>query len=281
MRYGGNTSCVVLESADADPLILDLGTGLRYFGEDYCLRSGAPFKGTALLSHLHWDHVQGLPFFPPINKEGAHLDIVGIAEGDGGIAASFGKIMTPPYFPVCVKDLAGHVSFFDLDGSTMAVGDATVTARRVPHVGVTNGYRVEWRDASVAYISDHQQPLEDASHVAAEVIELGGGVDVLIHDAQYTDDEFSSRRHWGHCTIDYAFEVARRCEPRVLVLFHHDPLHHDDVLDRLQSELPTLTRRYGLRQAVVAYEGLSLEVAGGTVHVLGEGPVPRGGGRDR
>ena len=233
LRYGGNTSCVVVEAPNEDPIVFDLGTGLRYFGEAYLSRSSEPFRGTALVSHVHWDHVQGLPFFRPLTVPESRLDIVGIADRPEGIEATFASFMCPPYFPVRVADLTGHVTFKDVDDSCWQIGSALITAGRVPHVGATNGYRVDIAGVSVAYVSDHQQPLDNPTTVAESVLRLCDGVDVLIHDAQYSDEEFATRQQWGHCTIDYTFEVARQAGARTLVLFHHDPLHHDDFLDDL------------------------------------------------
>ena len=233
-RYGGNTSCVVLEAPGELPILLDLGTGLRYFGMDaHDGASPGPFVGTALVSHLHWDHVQGLPFFTPINRQGSRLDVFGPPDGGRSMEAAFASFMNPPYFPICVDDLAGDVHFHDLDAGVMEVGPATVTTRRVPHVGATNGYRIDWGSASVAYISDHQEPTDDPRRVDEAVLELADGVDLLIHDAQFTADEFAQRSDWGHSTVDYALEVAHQAGVRELALFHHDPSHCDETVDGL------------------------------------------------
>ncbi|TML10557.1 MAG: MBL fold metallo-hydrolase [Actinobacteria bacterium] len=257
MRYGGNTSCVLLQVAGQDPIILDLGTGLRYFGDVFSRTATAPFRGTALVTHLHWDHVQGLPFFHPLHTPGAHLDIVGNG-GERSLSDAFGEFMTPPYFPIRVDDLTGNVSFRDIHDETIVVGDAIVTARSVPHVGATNGYRINWAGASVAYVSDHQQPRDDRTLVADAVLELCDGADLLIHDAQYTDDEFADRSHWGHCTIEYAIEVARQAKVRALVLFHHDPSHHDDFLDGVSADASQRSAQLGLGTVFTAYEGLRI-----------------------
>ena len=231
-RYGGNTSCVVLQSAGVDPILLDLGTGLRFFGID-APADGQPFSGTALVSHLHWDHVQGLPFFSPINREGARLDVYGPPDNGVSLGSSFASFMNPPYFPISVGDLAGDVFFYDVDDGTMSIGPATVTTRRVPRVGATNGYRIDWGPVSVAYISDHQEPTDDPRRVDEAVLELAEGVDLLIHDAQFTADEFAQWSDWGHCSVDYALEVAHQAGVGELALFHHDPSHCDDTVDQL------------------------------------------------
>jgi ribonuclease BN (tRNA processing enzyme) len=165
--------------------------------------------------------------------------------------------MRPPYFPVRVGELIGDIRFHTVDDSDFAVGDAKVRARYVPHVGPTFGYRVELGGISVAYISDHQQPLE-GDGIAAEVLELADGVDLLIHDAQFTDDEFRVKSHWGHCTIDYAIHVAREAGARALALFHHDPSHTDHDIDRLLERARDRAAGLGVGEVLAASEGLTL-----------------------
>ena len=242
-----------VEVAGEDPIVFDLGTGLRFWGET--LAQDGTLRASALLTHIHWDHVQGLPFFHPLHTSGAHLDIVGTG-GERTLSDAFGEFMKPPYFPIRVGDLTGNVSFREVHDEEFTIGDAVVTVRSVPHVGATNGYRVDWAGASVAYVSDHQQPRDDRTSVAEAVLELCDGVDLLIHDAQYTDDEFADRAHWGHCTIEYAIEVARQAKVRALALFHHDPSHHDDFLDGVSADASRRSAELGLGAVFTAYEGL-------------------------
>lgn len=257
-RYGGNTACVVLEAPDADPILLDLGTGLRSYGET--LVADEVFRATALVSHLHWDHVQGLPFFLPILRPGGKLDVYGPPGGSGmTLADSFAGFMRPPYFPVTVEQLPGQVRFIDLASASAEVGDAVITAADVPHVGVTNGYRVDWKGVSVAYVSDHQQPADGSFAVAESVRALADGVDLLIHDAQYTGDEFTAKCDWGHCTVEYAVKVALEAGARRLALFHHDPAHDDDTLDCLFAAARAVAPP-GL-EVISAYEGLTVALS--------------------
>jgi ribonuclease BN (tRNA processing enzyme) len=230
MRYGGNTSCVVLRAGDAEPIVLDLGTGLRYFGQTQPLDGS--FVGSALVSHLHWDHIQGLPFFVPILRAGATLDVYAPVQEDGlSVHDAFERFMTPPYFPVTISELPGRVRFHDCGEGTFSIGNAKVMCREIPHVGTTNGYRVELGGASVAYLSDHQQPYDGSFGISDGALELCADVDLLIHDAQYTTDEFPRKYNWGHCTIDYALWVAKESGAKRLALYHHDPMRDDESLD--------------------------------------------------
>ena len=256
-RYGGNTACVVLQHGDEDPIIFDLGTGLRLFGSGW---DGGTFHGTALVTHLHWDHVQGLPFFAPVNKPGATFDVYGPSHEGRSMAESFGEFMRPPYFPIQVEHLVGDISFHDVLDDMLTIGTAEVMVRPVPHVGATNGYRVNWDGASVAYISDHQEPVGRPTDIAASVLELCDDVDLLIHDAQYTPEEFSERGDWGHCTIRYALEVAHQAGAKRLALFHHDPNHSDDDLDRLHQEAVAIADDLGIGEVLCAHEGLVVEL---------------------
>jgi phosphoribosyl 1,2-cyclic phosphodiesterase len=256
-RYGGNTACVALTVPDEPPIVFDLGTGLRLFGDTQ--PTDGTFSATALLTHLHWDHVQGLPFFPPVDRHGARLDVYGPVQEKGTLAEVFGDFMRPPYFPIHFSELRGTIAFHDVSEDDFAVGNAKVRVRMVPHIGPTVGYRVQWQGITVAYISDHQAPL-GLDSLADSVLELSEGADLLIHDAQYTNAEFEYKSHWGHCTVDYAVWVAREAGVRNLVLFHHDPAHDDDEVDRLLAGAVETSARIGGPPVIAASEGLKLDI---------------------
>jgi len=258
-RYGGNTSCVVLEASGELPIVLDLGTGLRLWG--LTLPLDGSFKGIALVSHLHWDHVQGLPFFGPVNMPGAELEIIAPTQEDGPLREVIGGFLRPPYFPVTIDALAGRFTYTEVIETTIERGGWTITTASVPHVGLTLGFRVEHCGVSVAYVPDHQQPGCGSTSVSESVLALAQGADLLIHDAQYTDIEFAQKFDWGHCTIDYAVEVARQARARRLALFHHDPLHDDDQLDALASHAARLGASAGLVEVMAASEGMRVSLA--------------------
>jgi phosphoribosyl 1,2-cyclic phosphodiesterase len=247
---------VAVTVPDEPPIIFDLGTGLRPFGDTQPL--DGTFQGTALLTHIHWDHVQGLPFFPPADRVGAHFDVFGPEQEQGTLAEVVDGFMRPPYFPVTCSDLRGEIVFHDVLKDEFHVGSAKVMTRPVPHCGPTVGYRVQWAGVTVTYISDHQAPL-DLDSVADSVLELAEGTDVLIHDAQYTPAEFAEKAHWGHCTIDYAVKVGRDARAKRVVLFHHDPSHGDDDLDRLVAEARAGAGATG-PEIMAGYEGLRLRL---------------------
>jgi phosphoribosyl 1,2-cyclic phosphodiesterase len=255
-RYGGNTASVVLDEPDEEPVLFDLGTGLRAYGSA-CPMDGT-FAATALVTHIHWDHVQGLPFFAPVHVPGARLDVYGPHQEEGPLGEVFGDLMRPPYFPVRPTELGGDVRFVDATRDTFVLGSRKITVRPVPHKGPTVGYRVEGAHGSVAYISDHQAPLS-LDTVADDVLELADGVDALIHDSQYTLAEFQKKKDWGHCTLDYALLVAKQARAKRLITFHHDPAHSDDDLDRLSAELQDSAKGSDV-EVVAAYEGLVLDL---------------------
>jgi len=254
-RYGGNTACVALEAPGHDPLVFDLGTGLRFWGETQ--PQDGSFRGAALVSHMHWDHVQGLPFFVPVLRPGAQLDIYGPPPEEMSLEEAFRLFLRPPFFPVEIEALNGEITFHDLLDDHVVVGDAKVTSRTVPHVGRTAGYRVEYAGVTIAYVSDHQGPADGSMDVADSVLELADGADLVIHDAQYTPAEFATKVDWGHCTIDYAVNVAAQAGARRVALFHHDPSHDDDTLDALAATAAEQGEALGV-EVIAAYEGLTI-----------------------
>jgi phosphoribosyl 1,2-cyclic phosphodiesterase len=220
----------------------------------------ATFHGSCLISHLHWDHVQGLPFFPPLLRPGSRLDFYApVQESDRTIGEVIRGTLGPPLFPVALDVFPGDVNFHGKGDDDFMIGDVAVKSRMIPHLGNTLGYRLEVGGASVAYLSDHQQPGVDVYEATANALELCADVDLLIHDAQYTRDEFAMKSNWGHCTSDYAVWLAIESNAKRLALFHHDPTHSDDQIDAALASAQA--RAEGSNTEVVAAsEGLTLHV---------------------
>ena len=262
-RYGGNTSCVLVEVEGEPPLVLDMGTGLRALGHHLnaaLVPTGRPLRGNCLLTHLHYDHVLGTPFFPPMRDPGALLEIYGPAQDDDSLQATMAGMVKPPFFPVHMADFRGELRYHDLKGNdSFLLGGIQVTARPIPHLGTTLGFRIEADGATLAYLPDHQAPV-DRTTVDREVLELCEGVDLLIHDSQYTEDEFVELSDWGHSTPAYAVLVATESGARRLDMFHHDPGHTDRQLDTMLRAARQVAQATGKVQVNAAKEGATFEL---------------------
>jgi phosphoribosyl 1,2-cyclic phosphodiesterase len=230
VRYGGHTSCVaVLGAVESVPsLVLDAGTGLRDLPR---LMAGRPFRGALVLSHLHWDHLQGLPFCPSVDHPEARVDLF---LPDDGVPPRrlLARAMSPPHFPIGPEGLLGAWRFRPAGPGVLPVPAAVVSVAPVPHKGgVTFGIRVDLDGASAAYLPDH---LPDARPDAAAEA-LIHGVDMLLHDGQFLDRELERAQDYGHTTIGQALRIADRCAVGRLVLTHHAPFRTDDELDALAA----------------------------------------------
>jgi phosphoribosyl 1,2-cyclic phosphodiesterase len=231
-RFGGNTSCVEVELSDGSTLILDAGTGIRSLGVGFGARMP---KVSICLTHLHLDHIQGLMFFSPCFHEQSEITVWGPASPESSLEERVGRYISAPLSPVEVRELPCDVSFHDCPASEWELGPATIRAEAVTHRGPTLGYRITDGDTTIAYIPDHEpglgSPLESLEPEWISGYDLARDADLLIHDCQYTDEEYPEHVGWGHSRLTDTLTFARRVGARRLLMFHHDPLHSDDFLD--------------------------------------------------
>ena len=257
-RYGGNTSCVQLALGnDDDVLILDAGTGIRTLGLDL-----PPEKRIhILLTHLHLDHIQGLMFFPPCFRSESEITIWGPSSPEASLESRIARYISAPLSPVEVRELPCSVSFRDTPASEWELEGATIRAEAITHRGPTLGYRITDGDTTIAYLPDHEpalgSPLKDLEREWISGYDLAHDADLLIHDCQYTDDEYPSHVGWGHSAMTDTLTFAERVGAKRLMLFHHDPLHSDEALDDLWATARTGWSNLGgdATQVEMAQEG--------------------------
>jgi phosphoribosyl 1,2-cyclic phosphodiesterase len=261
LRYGGNTTCVEIR-ADGEIIVLDAGSGIRPLGlaleKEFHMQ---PIKLSLLITHAHWDHIQGLPFFAPAYEKKNEIHV----RGYDGVDTSFSKIMAEPmkapFFPIAMRELSARMDIKKLTEMEFSFGKVQVRARFVNHPGVCAGYRVFTSAGSIAFLPDHEpyrflhaakandmspeQAKKTATEERIKLVEFLHGSDILILDAQYTDAEYETHIGWGHGSVSSAVSLALDAEVHKLVLFHHDPSHDDPTVDAMVDDARRLIRESG------------------------------------
>lgn len=286
-RYGGNTSCVEIRPRRGNPIIIDAGTGLRRLGKSLMEESFGEGKGktSILISHTHWDHVQGLPFFSPLYRGGNQIHIFA-RQRDQHLEAVFSQQHEMPYFPVPLSAMQAGMHFHELvEGARFDIGQAKVTCTRLNHPWIAMAYRIDVDGAAVVYCAD-TAPFTDIlfgrefmvtppkldeglppdvqaelQRMRAGVIGLARNADLLIYDTQFTLDEYRLRPHWGHSHPDDAIGIARDAKVKQLCLFHHAPTRSDEENDAILAKYRRVVKEAGDKFSLVsAYEGLEIQL---------------------
>jgi CheY-like chemotaxis protein/phosphoribosyl 1,2-cyclic phosphodiesterase len=277
LRYGGNTACVEVRTSDGTLIVLDCGTGAHGLGEALLASGQRPRHGYLLITHTHWDHIQGFPFFSPLFVAGTEWDIYAPGGFGEHLENTLAGQMQYRYFPVTLAQLGATIRFHDLVEGSFTLGGVRVVAQYQNHPALALGYRLEAGGAAVVYATDHEpygrdhpdgpwlsempgapapHP-EDRRHVA-----FLAGADLVIHDAQFTAEEYPSRVGWGHTPVEWAVDYAVAAGARRLALFHHDPSRSDDALDRMVEACRRRVSAAGSGLDVfAAAEGQVLELA--------------------
>ncbi|HLP15841.1 MAG TPA: MBL fold metallo-hydrolase [Bacteroidota bacterium] len=263
VRYGGNTPCVEVNADDGTILIFDAGTGIRALGEHLAAQK-KPVTASILITHPHWDHIQGFPFFKPAFVPGNAITIVGPERSDITLQRIIADQMTYIYFPVQLHELKATIAFRPVKEEEFMIGDVRIRSMYVNHPGFTLGYRIECRGKSLVYISDNEAfSLEMMTHATnfepavlerfkatkgdcnQRIFDFARDADVLIHDATYTPQEYADKITWGHSHYEFTLDVARKANVKRLFLFHHEPSRSDDAVDQIVKHCAGIIARNG------------------------------------
>ena len=262
VRYGGNTVCVEVRLADGTVLILDGGTGLRELGNS--LMSEAHKDALhLLLTHLHWDHVMGIPFFKPIWVKDTKLHIYPLANETQQAAARRRALFDGIHFPVRAADVPGTLDFLEIDSAKWRIGSAMISRIQLNHPGGAQGFRVDDDGgASLVYLTDNElSPPGQPATTLDELARFSAGANLMIHDAQYVETDMPTKRGWGHSTIEDVLRLGQKAETPHLVLFHHDPERDDDAIDAIAARATDWLEEHAPQtRATAAREGMVLDL---------------------
>lgn len=267
-KFGGNTPCIEVRTKQDTLIILDCGSGLRCLGEDMLKRGDGPFKGHIFISHTHWDHIQGVPFFAPFFMPGCEWDIYAPKGLVYSIREALAGQMQHTYFPITLEEFDSNIRYHQLVEGTIIVEDTTVHAQYMNHTALTLGYRIEADGAILVYASDHEPfsttPTDDIDLMTPQDlrhVEFLKDADLIIHDAQYTKSEYKDKIGWGHSPVHYVVDVSTAAKAKQLALFHHDPVRDDRALESLVAEINDENHSKGnLLSVFAATEGDEVEL---------------------
>lgn len=265
VRYGGNTVCVGVRTCDATLIVLDLGTGARLLGDELGAPGAAlPSPIHVLVTHAHWDHIIGAPFFSPLFRRDAHVILHALSpRAERSIAKAV--LFDGEHFPVRLCDLPARLERPAFAGAELRLGSATVRAVPLNHPGGCDGFRIDDADgASLCYLTDNElQPPDPERRVTtpAELARFAHGCGLVIHDAQYMPEDMPQKRGWGHSVVDDVLALAKEAEARTVALHHHDPWRDDHALDLIAAHARAWCRAHApAMSTLVASEGLTVEV---------------------
>ncbi len=280
-HFGGNTSCVEVVTKAGQRFVIDCGTGARALGAEWMAHAPKPITATILLSHTHWDHIQGFPFFAPLFVPGNHITVCGPQGAKQTLPEVLAGQMEYTYFPVELGQLGAGIEYRDLAEGTHDINGVRITTQFLNHPAITLGYRIEADGVTVLYLCDHEpfweglwrsdappgkidSILHDGDRFHAAFME---NADLVIHDAQYTPEEYVTKKNWGHSTYTYVTSIAAAANVKRLLLTHHDPTHNDTFLRDLEARAQQVARDLGSpMQVSLANEGFEEVFEKSAVH---------------
>lgn len=265
VRYGGNTSCVSIKFPKNNLFIFDAGTGIKELSNYLISKKSKPTKAMIFISHPHWDHINGLPFFSPLYTKGNELEICGPLNGGMSMRELIAGLMDGVYFPINIKEFAAAVSFHNLGEERFDIDAIKIQTMFLNHPGQCLGYRLNYGGRSICYVTDNEM-CPDSNRLYSEnyvnkLTDFVANTDVLITDCTYTDEEYEEKIGWGHSSITQVVELADRARVKTLYLFHHDPDQTDDDIDnKLKTAQAILERKGSSTICVAPKEGESFDV---------------------
>ncbi|GAB4363934.1 MAG: MBL fold metallo-hydrolase [Calditrichia bacterium] len=283
LKYGGNTSCVELKLKDNVHFILDAGSGIRELGKAL-VKEKKSIRAYIFISHFHWDHIQGLPFFRPAYVKGNKITIIGSDDTSLNLDQIIAFQMDPTYFPIAIQDMLAEIEFRSIKEETLEIEDVEIQTIYLNHPGYALGYRLNYNGNSLVYISDNEPfyhlntqnqfknkqtkslNLADLFDNFVEnkderLVQFCRGADILIHDTQYLPEEYLEKITWGHSPFNFTVDLAIRSQVKQLILFHHDPDHDDETVDRIEALSRKIINKRGIPlKCLAAREGMELQL---------------------